>query len=69
MLTTVAIENETNKMVEKICKHYSLKKGEVVKLAFQYLDKANVNPSETPESIKAELQKINKRQDDIIRFI
>lgn len=69
MLTTIAIDSETNKLVEKICKRYSLKKGEVVKLAFLYLDKANINPSEAPESTKAELQKINKRQDDIIRFI
>lgn len=67
--TTIAIDNETNKLVEKICKRYSLKKGEVVKLAFQYLDKANINPSEAPESTKAELRKINKRQDDLIRFI
>ena len=46
-----------------------MKKGEIVKLAFQYLDKANIDPSEAPESTKAELRKINKRQDDIIRFI
>ena len=69
ILTTIAIDTGTNKLVEKICKRYSLKKGEVVKLAFQYMDKANINPSETPESTKAELKKINKRQDDIIRFI
>ena len=69
LLTTIAIDTDTNKLVEKICKRYSLKKGEVVKLAFQYMDKANINPSEAPESTKAELKKINKRQDDIIRFI
>lgn len=69
IFTTIAIDSETNKLVEKICKRYSLKKGEVVKLAFQYLDKASINPSEAPESTKAELRKINKRQDDIIRFI
>ena len=56
-------------MVEKICKRYSLKKSEVVKLAFGYIDKAHINPSEAPESVKSELAKINKRQDDIIRFI
>ena len=33
------------------------------------MDKANINPSEAPESTKSELRKINKRQDDIIRFI
>ncbi|WP_303070980.1 BfmA/BtgA family mobilization protein, partial [Bacteroides nordii] len=54
---------------EKICKRYSLKKSEVVKLAFVYIDKAHINPSEAPESVKSELAKINKRQDDIIRFI
>ena len=48
---------------------YSLKKSEVVKLAFGYIDKAHINPSEAPESVKSELAKINKRQDDIIRFI
>ncbi|PQL93440.1 BfmA/BtgA family mobilization protein [Apibacter adventoris] len=69
IFTTIAIDSETNKLVEKICKRYSLKKGEVVKLAFVYLDKASINPSETPESTKAELRKINKRQDDLIRFI
>lgn len=56
-------------MVEKICKRYSLKKGEVVKLAFRYLDKAHINPADAPESVKSELSKINKRQDDVIRFI
>ena len=56
-------------MVEKICKRYSLKRVEVVKLAFGYIDKAHINPSEAPESVKSELAKINKRQDDIIRFI
>lgn len=44
-------------------------KSEVVKLAFGYIDKAHINPSEAPESVKSELAKINKRQDDIIRFI
>lgn len=67
--TTIAIDSETNKLVEKICKRYSLKKGEVVKLAFQYLDNASINPSDAPESTKAELRKINKRQDHLIRFI
>lgn len=56
-------------MVEKICKRHSLKKSEVVKLAFGYIDKAYINPSKAPESAKSELAKINKRQDDIIRFI
>lgn len=63
--TTVSIDKETSSLVEKICKRYSLKKGEVVKLAFQYLDKGSINPSEAPESTKAELRKINKRQDDL----
>ncbi len=67
--TTIGIDKETNALVEKVCKRYSLKKGEVVKLAFQYLEKAHINPADTPESVKAELAKINKRQDDIIRFI
>ena len=38
-------------------------------MAFGYIDKAHINPSEEPESVKSELAKINKRQDDIIRFI
>lgn len=67
--TTVSIDKETGRLVEKICKRYSLKKGEVVKLAFRYIDKASINPADAPESVKSELAKINKRQDDIIRFI
>ena len=67
--TTVSIDKETGSLVEKICKRYSLKKAEVVKQAFKYIDKANINPADAPESVKAELSKINKRQDDIIRFI
>lgn len=67
--TTVSIDKETGKLIDKICKRYSLKKSEVVKLAFRYIDKANINPNEAPESVKSELSKINKRQDDIIRFI
>ena len=69
IFTTVSIDRETAALVEKICKRYSLKKSEVVKLAFGYIDKAHINPSEAPESVKSELAKINKRQDDIIRFI
>lgn len=34
-----------------------------------YLEKAHSNPADAPESVKSELSKINKRQDDIIRFI
>ena len=69
IFTTISIDKETAALVEKICKRYSLKKSEVVKLAFRYIDKAHINPSEAPESVKSELAKINKRQDDIIRFI
>ncbi|MBS7120321.1 MAG: clindamycin resistance transfer factor BtgA [Dysgonomonas sp.] len=69
VFTTIAIDRGTNTLVEKICKRYSLKKSEVVKLAFQYLEKAHINPADAPESVKSELAKINKRQDDIIRFI
>lgn len=69
IFTTIAIEAQTDKLIEKLCKRYSLKKGEIVKLAFQYLEKAHINPADAPESVKTELAKINKRQDDIIRFI
>ncbi len=69
IFTTISIDTETASLVAKICKRYSLKKAEVVKLAFRYIDKANINPADAPESVKAELSKINKRQDDIIRFI
>jgi len=69
VFTTIAIENATDKLIEKLCKRYSLKKGEIVKLAFLYLEKAHINPADAPESVKSELAKINKRQDDIIRFI
>lgn len=68
-ITTIGINHSTNHQIEKLCKRYNLKKGEIVRLAFEYLDKACINPSEPPESTKAELAKINKRQDDLIRFI
>lgn len=68
-LTTIGIDRSTNRLVDKLCKRYNLKKGEIVKLAFEYMEKACINPSEPPESVKAELAKINKRQDDLIRFI
>ena len=69
IFTTISIDKETVALVKKICKRYSLKKSEVVKLAFGYIDKAHINPSEASESVKSELAKINKRRDDIIRFI
>lgn len=69
IFTTIAVESETDKLIDKLCKRYSLKKGEIVKLAFLYLEKAHINPADAPESVKVELSKINKRQDDIIRFI
>lgn len=68
-LTTIGIDKQTNKLVDKLCKRYSLKKGEIVRLAFSYIDKASINPSESPESVKTELAKIKKRMDDIVRFI
>ena len=68
-LTTIGIDRQTGNLIDKLCKRYSLKKAEVVKQAFKYIDKANINPADAPESVKAELSKINKRQDDIIRFI
>ena len=68
-LTTIGIDRQTSKLIDKLCKRYSMKKGEIVRLAFVYIDKACINPSEAPESVKSELAKINKRQDDIIRFI
>ena len=68
-LTTIGIDRQTGKLIDKLCKRYSLKKGEIVRLAFVYIDKACINPSEAPESVKSEMAKINKRQDDIIRFI
>jgi ABC-type transporter Mla subunit MlaD len=36
---------------------------------WEYDEKACISPSEPPESVKTELAKINKRQDDLIRFI
>ena len=69
IFTTISIDKETANLVAKICKRYSLRKGEIVKLAFQYLEKAHINPADAPESVKSELAKIKKRQDDIIRFI
>jgi len=69
IFTTISIDKETANLVAKIGKRYSLKKGEIVRLAFQYLEKAHINPADAPESVKSELSKINKRQDDIIRFI
>ncbi len=68
-LTSIGIDKATSKLIDKLCKRYSLKKGEIVKLAFRYLEKAHINPADAPESVKTELSKINKRQDDIIRFI
>lgn len=68
-LTTIGVNHSTNRQIDKLCKRYNLKKGEIVKLAFEYMDKACINPSEPPESFKTELAKINKRQDDLIRFI
>ena len=62
IFTTIAIEKATDKLIEKLCKRYSLKKGEIVKLAFLYLERAHINPADAPESVKSELSKINKRQ-------
>ena len=49
VFTTVSIDKETGRLLDKICKRYSLKKSEVVKLAFLYLEKANINPADAPE--------------------
>ena len=44
-LTTIGIDRQTGKLIDKLCKRYSLKKGEIVRLAFVYIDKACINPS------------------------
>ena len=68
-LTTIGIDKATNRLIDKLCKRFNMKKGEIVRLAFIYVDKASINPADPPESVKTELAKIIKRQDDIIRFI
>lgn len=44
-------------------------KNEIVKFAFMHLEKVHINPADASEPVKLELSKINKRQNDIIRFI
>ena len=44
-LTTIGIDRQTKKLIDKLCKRYSLKKGEIVRLAFVYIDKACIPPS------------------------
>ena len=51
--TTVSIDKETGRLIDKISKRYLLKKSEVVKLAFRYIDKAHINPADAPESVKS----------------
>jgi len=34
-LTTIGIDHSTNRQIDKLCKRYNLKKGEIVKLAFK----------------------------------
>ena len=43
-LTTIGIDRSTNRLIDKLCKRYNLKKGEIVKLAFEYMEKACINP-------------------------
>ena len=57
IFTTISIDKETAALVEKICKRYSLKKSEVVKLAFGYIDKAHINPSEAPKPVNRNWRK------------
>ena len=35
VLTTIGIDKSTNRLIDKLCKRYNLKKGEIVKLAFK----------------------------------
>ena len=38
-LTTIGIDRQTGKLIDKFCERYSLKKGEIVRLAFVYIIK------------------------------
>ena len=67
IFTTISIDKETATLVEKICKRYSLKKSKVVKLAFGYIDKVHINPSEAPESVKSELAKRKKKYSNPVK--
>ncbi len=42
-LTTIGIDRQTSKLIDKLCKRYSLKR-EIVRLAFVYIDKACIQP-------------------------
>lgn len=67
-MATIQVEDTTRDDLKKFCTWYKITQGEFVKLALVYFRKSGINPAEPPESVKEELNKIEKRISQLIAF-
>lgn len=67
-MKTITISDVTHDDVKKYCKKHGISMAEFVKVAHAYFQKSGINPSDTPQSVKEELAKIEKRISQSIAF-
>ncbi len=67
-MATIHTDETTQSDLKAFCKKNGITQGEFVKFSLAYFRKSGVNPADSPESVKEELAKIDKRISQVIAF-
>ena len=67
-MATINVEETTRDELKVYCRKQGLTQGDFVKFALAYFKKSGINPSDSPQSVKEELAKIEKRISQVIAF-
>lgn len=67
-MATINVDEATRNDLRKFCQKHHLTQGDFVKHALAYFRKSGIDPSDPPESVKEELNKIEKRISQSIAF-
>lgn len=68
-LTTTNIGTEELKHLKKLATHHGLKQSEFINLAIAYFRHTGINPIDKTYSPREELERINKRVEEVIKFM
>lgn len=67
-MATINTDEATKSDLKAYCKKHDITQGDFVKFALGYFSKSGISPTDTPESVKEELAKIEKRVSQQIAF-
>lgn len=67
-MATINIDEPTKEALKKYCTRRQITQGNFVKFALDYFQQSGLDPASPPESVKAELAKIEKRISQSIAF-